>query len=187
MVFLCDIQETFRTLMPQFDIMTQGALFFVEAAKALKIPIVATEQKPFKPTAQELDLKKHAIPCFQKTRFSMLIDEVRDELKRHAGVRNVFLIGIEAHVCILQTALDLLREGYNVYLVTDCVYSQHEVDRNAAFKRMHHCGVNLTTAESAVYELMGDSTHPLFKAILPFTKKFAELKNAKKSLLKSSL
>ena len=80
------------------------------------------------------------------------------------------LFGIEAHVCVQQTTLDLLERGYNVHLVLDGVSSIREHDRNVAIKRLSEAGAVTTTSESLIFELMRDAKHPKFKEVLEVIK-----------------
>jgi len=131
-------------------------------------------------------LQTNKVPCYEKTKFSMLTDPVRQTLAQH-NAKTVYLVGLETHVCVLQTTLELLQDGFRVYLVTDCVSSQHEIDRTTAIQRMHRAGAILITAESAVYNLMKDANHPKFKEILPFTKQYAAFKNERKRSASTSI
>lgn len=92
----------------------------------------------------------------------------------HKDRRFAYVFGVEAHVCLLQTALDLLRRGYTVLVVEDAVRSQRPNDCEQALRRMRDAGCIVTTAESCLYELMGDAKHPSFKALLPFVKEHAK-------------
>lgn len=83
---------------------------------------------------------------------------------------SVVLFGIEAHVCVQQTALDLLRMGYDVHVVADGTSSQNESDRAFAFERLRQCGAFITTYESVLFQLLGDAKHPHFKLVQPIFK-----------------
>ena len=83
---------------------------------------------------------------------------------------SVVLFGIEAHVCVQQTALDLLRLGYDVHVVADGTSSQNDSDRTFAFERLRQCGAFITTYESVLFQLLGDAKHPNFKAVQPIFK-----------------
>jgi len=190
--FLCDIQETFRGKIVQYDSVIAAASFLVKAANTLRIPCVTTEQRPFKPTVQELAPliapdahANHAL--YSKSLFSMLTPEVVAHMQSGplAARRHVVLFGIEAHVCVLQTTLDLLRRGYHVHAVVDGISSQNVVDRDTALARLAaeaaragtHGGVlHLTTAESVLFEILKDAQHPQFKALVPAMKELAASK-----------
>ena len=94
---------------------------------------------------------------------------------------HVVLFGIEAHVCVLQTAMDLIRHGYTVHLVSDTVSSQNICDREAAFDRFRSYGQKLlyTSAESVVFEILKDAQHPKFKDIARVVKDFATRRKAR--------
>jgi len=133
------------------------------ASQKLGIPLIVTRQYPkaFGPIVPEIDIS-HA-KAYDKTKFSMLIPEIAQQL---ANTESVVLFGIEAHVCVLQTALDLLVEGKDVHLVIDGTSSQRQYDRLAAFSRLkNQPGVFLTTCESLLFQLLGDASHPTFKEI----------------------
>eukprot|EP00540_Astrosyne_radiata_P018879 CAMPEP_0116858744 /NCGR_PEP_ID=MMETSP0418-20121206/21366_1 /TAXON_ID=1158023 /ORGANISM="Astrosyne radiata, Strain 13vi08-1A" /LENGTH=157 /DNA_ID=CAMNT_0004492747 /DNA_START=121 /DNA_END=590 /DNA_ORIENTATION=+ len=140
-------------------------------AKALDIPVVATQQytKVFGPTVAECFADSdHGTPIFEKKRFSMITEEVSQylaTLKRSSYI----LFGIEAHVCVQQTALDLLEEGHDVHIIVDGVSSQQPIDRQVALGRMSQAGAYLTTAQSAAFMLMQTADHPNFKAVSKLT------------------
>lgn len=185
--FLCDIQETFRDKIVGMDTLLPTAAFLCRAADALSIPVVVTEQKPFKATVRELTPLLGRARVFSKTQFSMLTSEVVAELDAQPERRHVVLFGIEAHVCVLQTALDLLQYGYSVYLVLDAVASQNSVDRDTALHRLTGeaaassrgvagGAIKFTSSESIVFEIMRDAQHPQFKKLLPAFKDLAAVK-----------
>jgi nicotinamidase-related amidase len=187
--FLCDIQETFRGKILSYESLIATSAFLAKAANALRIPLITTEQKPFKPTVAELAPLISPERTFSKSLFSMLTPEVLAHLQQSgAGQRkHVVLFGIEAHVCVLQTTLDLLRRGYHVHAVVDAIGSQNAVDRDTALARFAaeaaRAGANntggvlhLTTAESVLFEILKDAQHPSFKALLPAMKELAAAK-----------
>ena len=180
--FLCDIQERFRPLIFNMPTVINTAKLMVEAGNSLSVPIIATEQysRVFGHTVSEIPLEsgnsEHKVPVFEKRKFSMLtpeLDPVFTVLERPS----VVLFGIEAHVCILQTCLDLLDRGIDVHLVCDGISSQRKYDRAVALERMKSCGAFLTTAESILFQLLGDSSDPRFKQISSLIKNHNELLN----------
>jgi nicotinamidase-related amidase len=101
-----------------------------------------------------------------KTQFSMMTTEVKELLNDKLTGRNkIILCGIEAHVCLLQTALDLLEENREVYVVCDAASSQKPHDRAVAMRRLQEAGATLTTSESVLFDLVRDSQHPTFKEL----------------------
>ena len=110
---------------------------------------------------------------YEKSLFSMMTEEVKAELSTY-NVSTVVLYGIEAHVCIQQTALDLLELGYNVFILTDTILSSRELERSTAILRLTQAGVQMTTLESLLFELMKHSKHPEFKNVLEIVKDLPE-------------
>lgn len=180
-VFLvCDIQENFRDKMHQWPLMLAAASFLTRVAHQLHIPILVTEQKPFKPTVAELKLDSIPHSLHTKTQFSMLTPAVVQELReKHTGRNHIFLYGIESHVCVMQTALDLLRDSeaeYTVHLPLDAMTSMWALDMEAAVERWQRLPLVITTAECAMFELVGDASKPYFKPLMPLVKEYAAVK-----------
>mmetsp|Transcript_20085 Transcript_20085/g.56465 ORF Transcript_20085/g.56465 Transcript_20085/m.56465 type:complete len:197 (+) Transcript_20085:67-657(+) len=161
---LCDVQERFRDVIVNMPSVIAVGQTMIRAASHLDIPVIATEQYPkaFKHTVSEIDMEN--VPTFSKTKFSMCIPEVENELKKHERQKCV-LFGIEAHVCVLQTTMDLIERGYDVHIVADGTSSSSLWERKVAFQRMRTMGAYITTCESLLFQLMGDSKHPRFKDI----------------------
>ena len=107
-----------------------------------------------------------AVCRHEKLKFSACIEPVREGLARHAA-RSVIVCGIEAHVCVLQTCLDLLEFGYVTGVASDAIGSRRAADQIAAERRMIQAGVIPTTVESAILELVHEAGSARFKAILP--------------------
>lgn len=118
-------------------------------------------------TVPELGLSEFpAIQPIAKTQFSMLTQDVSDRMATEfPAVKSVLLCGIEAHVCVQGTCLDLLDRGLDVHIIADAVSSRSQTDRLVALDRMREAGAFLTTSESAVLTLIGDSSAPFFRQI----------------------
>jgi isochorismate hydrolase len=106
----------------------------------------------------------------------MLTEEVQQHFQS-LNRTQVVLFGIETHVCVLQTCLDLIAADYNVHVVVDSVSSQRSHDRTVALHRMSQAGAYMTTVESVLFQLLRDSTHPCFKQISTLIKARNELGN----------
>ena len=119
------------------DDLIRTSTLMVQAAEELHVPILVTEQSPKKlletSTALRKALPEHT-PVFEKTSFTMITPEVSDQLNDMEQLKSVVLLGIEAHICVFQTALDLLELGYDVHIVTDACSSQRDMDRLVAFE-----------------------------------------------------
>ena len=203
--FLCDIQERFRPLIYQMPAVIQTGKLMTEISSTLKIPLIVSEQYPkaFGTTVPEIPLlpsspsatssdtssssngnemnDNNLIYRFEKTRFSMWNDDLSSHLK-NLQTKSVVLFGIEAHVCIQQTALDLIDNGYDVHLLADGTSSQRPYDRAVAMKRLEQAGVCLTTTESLVFMLMEDSKHPQFKTVSGMIRDHNKIENPFQSL-----
>jgi nicotinamidase-related amidase len=156
-----DVQEGFRSYETFADVARQcGRL--VEGAGILEVPVVATEQYPkgLGATAPEVGLPEGAARV-EKTVFSAARAEGFDL----GGRDQVVVCGIEAHVCVMQTALDLLERGAEVHVVADAVGSRHAQDREVGLHRLDRAGATLTTVEAALLELCERAGTPEFKAV----------------------
>ncbi|KAI3337456.1 Isochorismatase hydrolase [Xylariaceae sp. AK1471] len=183
-IFVCDLQDKFRNAMWQFDKILLTSQKVLRAAQILKIPIFVTTQNAQKlggivPELQPLisDAAVHA----DKTLFSMMVPEISDHSlllnnspqtphNLQSLKRGVVIIGIESHICVTQTALDLLSQGHRVYVLADGVSSCNEQEIPIALARLRAEGVIVTTSESWLYETMGDAGITEFKDIAKLVK-----------------
>lgn len=182
--FVCDIQERFRPAIFEFPSLVATSRRLLEIARLFKIPVLVTEQNPraLGTTVAELELAKlgnlHA-GTFAKTKFSMFIPEVQSKLHEN-GIQTIVLFGLESHVCVLQTTLDLLKNGYVVHIVADAVSSCNKEEIPIALARLRQAGAIVTTSESLAFQLMGDANSDIFK-------EFSGLVKAEKQAIASSL
>jgi len=162
-LFLCDMQVKFAPSISYFSEIIETSRRMNELSKILELPTIVTEQYPkgLGPTVPELGDISHA-KKFEKTCFSMVLPEVEEELKA-SGRKSVILCGIETQACILKTATDLLDLGYDVHVVADAVSSRSQVDRLFALATMRQMGAFITTSETVLLQIMGDSMHPKFR------------------------
>jgi nicotinamidase-related amidase len=145
----------------------------LRCARELNVPIIITEQYPraLGSTVEELakDLPE-GTTAMPKTVFSMMVPEVEEQLMQLQNVKQVMLVGIEAHVCVTATTLDLIDKGYEVHLITDGISSRTPEDRAVGLHRMMQAGALVSSFEMAAFQLMGDAKHPNFKAISSLAK-----------------
>lgn len=167
----CDIQEIFRKTIFQFEHVANTASLLVRGGHIFNIPVVVSEQYPERlgKTCEPIDV--HKCHVFPKTRFSMITEGFPGKLLSEKS--SFVLFGIETHVCVQQTALDLLQQGKSVVLVTDAVSSSRPLDRTTAIHRLSREGATLMTAESVLFELMQTKDCPEFKAISSIAKEIA--------------
>src|SRR5437762_326786 len=162
-LLVIDVQEKLLPLIPDAHALVRNVGFLIDAAKLLDMTIQATEQYPhgLGPTTPELAARLPHRP--DKTAFSCCaIPEVVEAF--HLGARpKVVLCGLETHVCVLNTALDLLALDFRVYVAVDAVASRYRIDHDVALRRLEQAGAILTTAEGCVFEWVGGAGHPRFK------------------------
>ena len=164
-LLVIDLQEKLVPAIAGADALVRNVAFLIDAARLLEVPVQATEQYPrgLGPTVEELARRLPERP--DKVAFSCCaIPAVVENFQRAARPR-VVLVGIETHVCVLHTALDLLALDFRVYVAVDAVGSRARLDHDVALRRLEQAGVVLTTAETCVFEWAGASSHPQFKAI----------------------
>jgi nicotinamidase-related amidase len=163
-LIVVDVQEAFRKAIPDFDRVAAASATLVEGADALGVPIVVTEQYPkglgrtVPEIAEELP---QGVEPIEKVRFSAAEAEGFDL----DGRDQALVCGIETHVCVNQTVLDLLEDGVEVHLVGDAVGSRTEANRELALHKAERAGAVLTSVETALFELLGGSDAPEFKQV----------------------
>ncbi len=163
-----DIQEAFRNAIPDFAVIASRASMAVRGFHILGVPVLVTEQYPkgLGRTAEEiLMVLADDDAVFEKTAFSSCGAEPFAAKLTELGITQVVLCGLETHVCVNQTAHDLLDRGFHVHLLTDCVGSRFEHDKLAGIAKMQSSGVVPASIEMALFELMTDAKHEKFKEI----------------------
>ena len=163
-----DMQESFRGPIQDFAELAARVARVAHAAQLLGVPLVVTEQYPkgLGRTANEIRaVLPEGLEPIEKTAFSSCgASEFVSRLER-AGARQVLLCGIEAHVCVNQTAHDLLARGYQVHVLADCVSSRTPQNKQVGLDKMMRSGALPSSTEMALFELMRDARHEQFKAI----------------------
>lgn len=162
-----DIQERLLPALHDADAMVERSRVVIQGLQALDVPLVATEQYPkglgkTVPAVQLLLGDGAAV--FEKTRFSAVIAEVEAVLNEKK-IENVILLGAEAHVCMLQTVLDLRAKGLAVYVPFDCTTSRNPANKDNALQQMRDAGAVVSNSESVLFQLLGDAKHPAFKTV----------------------
>lgn len=163
-----DIQEAFRNVIPDFTVIASRASSAVRGFQILDVPVFVTEQYPegLGRTAEEIFLVlPDDFEVFEKTAFSSCGAEPFVAKLKDLGIKQVVLCGLETHVCVNQTAHDLLDRGFQVHVLTDCVCSRFEHDKLAGLAKMQSSGVLSLSIEMAFFELMRDARHDKFKEI----------------------
>jgi nicotinamidase-related amidase len=168
-LIVVDVQEAFRPAVRKFDRVAANVATLVEGAKTLDIPIVVTEQYPRGLGSTVPEVAEHLPEGTQpidKVCFSAVQADGFD-----LGVRDQVLIcGIETHVCVSQTAHDLLDRGLQVHVARDAVSSRTKENRELGLRKMEDSGAILTSVEMALFELLGAAGSPEFKAVQALVK-----------------
>ena len=164
-LLVIDVQEKLVPLIPDAAVLVRNVAFLIDAARLLDMPVQATEQYPrgLGPTVPELAKRLPERP--DKVAFSSCAVPAVVEHFRRAARPKVVLAGIETHVCVLHTALDLLALDFRVCVAVDAVGSRYRVDHDTALRRLEQAGAVLTTAEGCAFEWLGGSNHARFKAV----------------------
>lgn len=176
-LFLCDLQEKFRPVIHEMAAAIDTSRLMLAASIELGLPVAVTEQYPrgLGHTVSELSnllTPEHTV--VEKVTFSMMcggqhedpasFEKMTDFIMKN-DIRKVLICGVEAHVCVLQSTLDLLAMDVDVTIIVDGVSSQRPTDRSVALDRLARAGAVLSTAESTLFQLLGDAKHPDFKAV----------------------
>lgn len=162
-----DVQERLTPHIADYQRVVARIERLINGAKALDVPVVVSEQykKGLGDTVAELQSVIANAPRFEKVTFSVCDDAPTLTHFQSLNCRNVILCGIETHVCVMQTALDLLANDFQPIVVADAVGSRFDSDHDTALRRLANAGVIVTTSESLLFELCRSSKSPAFKAI----------------------
>lgn len=164
-LFCVDLQERLIPAMFESERLVRHCALLVRSAKRLGFPVFAVEHNPTKLGATVPAIGLEEIKPVPKMLFSGAVPEVMTAL-RQSGRRSVILCGVESHVCLLQTALDLRAQGFAVFVVTNAISSRYESDKNAGLARMASAGCVLGSSEMFLFEILETADSPDFRAML---------------------
>lgn len=169
---LVDVQERLFPHMANSVEFERNILKLIKGLKVLEVPFIVNEQykKGIGETIPSIRELVENDPHFEKTTFSCSKNEPTFEAIKALGKKFIIVAGIETHVCVLQTCIDLLESGFTPVLVTDCCTSRKENDTKVALDRLIQAGVVPTTYESLLFELTLNAKHPKFKEISALVK-----------------
>jgi len=162
-----DIQERLFPHVAGKEELLRRCLILLEGLRLLEVPVSVTEQYPkgLGPTLPEIREALDPFSPTEKMAFSCCDEPAYRSTIDHSNRRTVIICGIETHVCVLQTVVDLLELGFHPVVVADCTGSRNTADRQVALERMRQEGAVVTTCESILFELARVSGTPLFKSI----------------------
>lgn len=177
-----DFQERLMPAMKNKEELEETAVKLVKGCRILGVPILMTQQytKGLGPTTADItkaltcelgeDLPETTFSPVEKTSFSAMGEPAFVEALEKSGRKMVIIAGIEAHVCVQQTVIDLLEKGYHVFVANDCISSRSNTDKKYSQRRMGDAGAVGTTYESILFELCGGAREPGFKQISALVK-----------------
>lgn len=178
-LLLIDLQEKLLPSIPDRDQVVKNCFFLLECCRIFGVPASISEQYPkglgstVSPLADHVSVRSR----FEKLRFSaaaefqtLINSEPAGDIHTKYTQRHVILCGVEAHICVAQTALELIASGFTVFVITDAVASRNSADRLVALERMRSAGCILTTAEAIAFELCAKAGTAEFKALSQLVK-----------------
>ncbi len=164
---IIDIQEKLFPLMAEKELLLANCKKLIEGLKVLQIPLFVTQQysKGLGGTIHEIRRLFDSFSFIEKNTFSCMDEAQYLEALERSGKSNILILGIESHVCVLQTAIDLKERGYQPVVVSDCVSSRDPAEKQVALQRFALEGITVSTVESILFELTRTSSAPEFKSI----------------------
>ncbi len=171
-MMLVDVQGQLAQLMYRKEALFDCLEIIIKGMKTLGVPIIWLEQIPAKlgPTTERLAMLLEGQQPIEKHAFSCCAEPAFMQAFEACGRRNVLLTGIETHICIFQTGMDLIAQGCRVQVVADCVSSRTPENRQIGLDRLARAGAEITSVEMAFFELMKTARCDAFKQIVPLIK-----------------
>ncbi len=163
-----DFQEKLAKRIEGIEDILKNSEKLIKVFKIFKLPIIATEQMKLGNTVE--NIRKLIDEIITKSSFSCMRNEEFSSRIRELKVKRVALIGIEAHICIYQTAVDMIKSGIEVNVAVDCIGSRKKTDKDVAVIRMLQEGVKISSAEMIIYEILKTAEAKEFKEILEIIK-----------------
>ena len=170
LLFICDAQTRLLPEIFEAQRIERNISVLATLARRLEIPVVVSEQNPAKigATSNQIARALGEFSPVEKMQFSAWPDA--QTLIENCGRQNVLLCGLEAHICVSQTALDLLDHDFTVFAAYDAISSRREDNRRVGWERMKSAGAIATSTEAAIYELLGEAATDDFRAMLELVK-----------------
>lgn len=171
-LLIVDIQKKLNTVMKYRERVIENTVKLVKGFNIFNLPIFVTEQfrEGLGPTEPEILEYLNEKDIIDKMTFSCCFSSELIEQLKEKNIKQILLCGVETHVCVQQTALDLIANGFEVHLINDAISSRKKNDHKTSIQRMSHAGVIVTTTESALFELLERADSPEFRNILKVIK-----------------
>ena len=167
LLLMIDFQEKLIKSVFKGDVALENSIKIANIAKSLNIPVVVTEQYPKGLGATDDTLKNNISGAkhFEKVSFSALLNEELKNYLLNTGKKQIILCGIELHICVLQTALDLLKNGFEVFIISDACASRKASEYNIGIELLKQYGAKIVTVEITLFGLLKTSSHEKFKQL----------------------
>lgn len=171
-LLIVDVQEKFVPHITEYDNLLKNIQILIKGIQALEINITLTEQYPIGlgHTVPEISNLLLNIKPIEKIEFSCYDSALCQEQLKNNSAKNILICGIEAHICVLQTAIDLKEAGYNPIIILDVVSSRYINNKNIALERYRQENIMISSTESILFELMRTFTHPQAKTVSKLVK-----------------
>ena len=167
LLIVIDVQGNLARVVAESESAIRAVAQLVEGVKLLEIPVLLTAQVPEKigHTIPEISGLLPDQADLPRVHFSVWQDAAVQQAIRNSGRQQVLLCGFEGHICLYQSSLDLLAQGFEITLVADAVSSRNSYNKAIALQELTNQGVHLTTVEIALFSLLRSAQHPAFKSI----------------------
>ncbi len=163
LLVVIDFQERIAKHIKGIEKVLKNTRKLIKAFEIFGMPIIYTKQINLGETVFGKDaIEKSSFSCWREEKFVEEVEKI--------GSNGVIITGIETHICVIQTAMDMKKAGYDVEVAIDCTGSRDEEQKKIAIERMKQEGIKLTSSEMVIYSVMKDANHPKFKDILPLIK-----------------
>lgn len=167
-LILIDFQGRLMPAIHQGQSVLNQSIKIATIAKILNIPIIGTEQSPNSLGSNLNEISTFCDQTIVKDHFDACMDGLLESIPKHC--KQLVIAGCETHVCVLQTVLHLLKEGFEIFMLVDAVGSRTELDKQIALQRLGALGAHLITTEMAAFEWLGSAKHANFKQVLNLIK-----------------
>ncbi len=167
LIIAVDIQEKLVNMLNDGNQLVKEAQKVLKAGDILNLPIIITEQYPkgLGDSVEEIKSSVKNAQYIEKNSFSIVNEDNILNLIKKYNKKQIIIFGIETHICVLQSAIDLLNNGFEVFVVQNASASRNINEHNAAIRRLIHFGAQIVTVEMVIFELLKSSRHPKFKEI----------------------
>ncbi|MBR9829588.1 MAG: hydrolase [Oceanospirillales bacterium] len=166
-LLVIDIQDRMAPVIHDVEVTVTNCQWLIDIANRLNVPVLATEQYPQGLGTTVPSIRERIQPenIVEKIHFSAISDAEPNQLISAGKHHQIILIGMETHVCVLQTAIELKQQAHEVYVVEDCVSSRSPADKAAALERFRQCGIFVVTREMVAFEWLRRAGTDTFREV----------------------